>query len=319
MPKENRKVTIIGWYGHQNLGDELMLEGLRQLFKDWHITVMSNTPSADAKYPMFNADIANESDLILLGGGELIQRDRLFLEPKWTDSIKETVPKFILGCGINAQKYSQLSASMLRELEKFCFIGLRDRYSLNILNNSPAHNYTNRLNLFYDPAFSIDIGQVKPIDTGKRLVIIAPTDRINNKYDFGVTQTNFANKFAKQFREKLSFFDRVVFVAFGNEDNNDYLTCQKIASVIPNDYEIIKGTDTCKVLQYFAGADRVYTARLHGLLLAKLFGKSCSIFSYHWKLDRAVDTLLGCNVGAIRVWQRQCLDEALHLYLCSTT
>jgi exopolysaccharide biosynthesis predicted pyruvyltransferase EpsI len=83
--KNKRTVAILGWYGHHNFGDELVQEGMRQLFKDWNITFLSDTKNI---YSQFNADIVNKHDLFVLGGGELINSDRLFFGSNWIRKVK---------------------------------------------------------------------------------------------------------------------------------------------------------------------------------------------------------------------------------------
>ena len=114
-------VAVLCWAGHQNIGDDLILEGLKQLFKGWKVVVFSN----DAKgfYPIINFDQVNKCDLFVLGGGELIMKSCLFsqmpnvfdykyhskglsflykhlyLDKLWLYKIK--IPKIILGININ--------------------------------------------------------------------------------------------------------------------------------------------------------------------------------------------------------------------------
>jgi hypothetical protein len=64
-------------------------------------------------------------------------------------------------------------------------------------------------------------------------------------------------------------------------------------------------------LEAVAGSNRVYTCRLHGLVLSKLFSKPCAYYPYHWKLDRVAETILGCEAALIASWQRQALDKVL--------
>ena len=86
-------ITILGWYGHRNIGDEAMLEGLHILLNRFfgkpEIKVMSDNSE---QVPEFNVKEINEGDLLILGGGELINRDRIFIDmPGWEQKIK--IPK----------------------------------------------------------------------------------------------------------------------------------------------------------------------------------------------------------------------------------
>jgi polysaccharide pyruvyl transferase WcaK-like protein len=167
-----RKLAVLGWYGHGNFGDELILEGLRQLFHDWQITVYAN--DFTSAYPFMDFKEVNKCDLFVLGGGELINPNNLFLPsrslyrfkyrsvpfrlyshtpfafPPWVHRIK--IPKIILGCGVNG---NNVEAKVVRELEQFSFIGLRDNVAVQILKAKPT--LTDKVNLFHDLVFAINM------------------------------------------------------------------------------------------------------------------------------------------------------------------
>ncbi|MEW6308131.1 MAG: polysaccharide pyruvyl transferase family protein, partial [Bacillota bacterium] len=83
------RVTIAGYYGYGNAGDEAMLEamltGLRGLRPDVPITVLSGAPEAtaglhrvqavNARSPGAVAKALLKSELVISGGGSLLQDD----------------------------------------------------------------------------------------------------------------------------------------------------------------------------------------------------------------------------------------------------
>jgi polysaccharide pyruvyl transferase WcaK-like protein len=165
------KVAVLGWYGHGNFGDELILEGLRILFRDWQIRVYSSDDTG--AYPMIEFDAVNKCDLFVLGGGELIGSKHLwmpapcrfkphtklyrlychtpFSRRSWINRIN--IPKVILGCGVDAEK-AELEANVIRDLEQFDYIGLRDNAAVSILRSFPQ--LESKTHLFYDLAFAIN-------------------------------------------------------------------------------------------------------------------------------------------------------------------
>jgi polysaccharide pyruvyl transferase WcaK-like protein len=169
-----RKLAVLGWYGHGNFGDELILEGLRELFTGWQVIVYANDFSS--AYPFLDFDAVNKCDLFVLGGGELISPKNLFLPsaglfrfkphsvlwrlyahtrfafPPWVYRIK--IPKVILGCGVNGNYVEQ---KVVRELEQFSYIGVRDNEATKILK--PHLTLRSKVHLFYDLAFALNINE----------------------------------------------------------------------------------------------------------------------------------------------------------------
>jgi polysaccharide pyruvyl transferase WcaK-like protein len=247
--------------------------------------------------------------LFALGGGELINRDRLFISGSWAPKL--SIPKIILGCGVNADKYSQLSNNTLCELYSYKFIGLRDFQSATLLSSDCQ--LRNQIGLFYDLAFSLDTSKIVPKTSDERVAVVIPTDRFSNKSDRGIKQYGLAHKSLKWLKPRVAPFDRVVFLAFGEEDNNDYNTCLSLSKSLGKESTIIgdcvKNKDL--MLQTIASATSVFTYRLHGLILAKLFNRPYGFYPYHSKLCRVEETLHGCPTSLIRNWQRAYLDQVL--------
>lgn len=166
------KVAVLGWYGHGNFGDELILEGLRELFKDWLLYPFSS--DAKGYYPQINFNDVNECDLFVLGGGELVNKNfvwmpypcslkvgsklyRLyahtpFARRSWVKLI--TVPKVILGCGVDVSVSEELCKNVVHDLEQFQYIGLRDQTAVTILQSFPS--LKDRVHLFHDLALAIN-------------------------------------------------------------------------------------------------------------------------------------------------------------------
>ena len=170
-----RKVAVLGWYGHGNFGDELILEGLRTLFRGWQVQVFSN--DGWSAYPLIDFDRVNRCDLFVLGGGELINGRWLWMpapcmfKPRtrayrlyartpfsrrsWINRVEPK--KVILGCGVDAENPMQIGANVVRDLEQFDYIGLRDLAAVKILSGFPT--LKPKVHLFHDLAFAVDLEQ----------------------------------------------------------------------------------------------------------------------------------------------------------------
>lgn len=168
-----KTVAILNWAGHGNFGDELILEGLRQLFKGWELFSFSS--DSNGCYPQFNFSDVNKCDLFVLGGGELVNKRFLwmpypcslkvgsriyrlyahtpFAQRSWIKLI--TIPKVILGCGVDVAGPEELDENVVRDLEQFQYIGLRDKVAVEILESFPK--LKPKVHLFYDLAFAINM------------------------------------------------------------------------------------------------------------------------------------------------------------------
>lgn len=322
-----RKATIMCWAGHSNFGDELILEGAKQLFKNWDITIMSSDNKG--AYPLIDFNEVNKCDLFVLGGGELIMKSCLFMNlPNLFDKIgssrfssyyrltpfgryswihKVHIPKVILGCGVNAKDASELSMWTVNGLQQFDYIGLRDNISVNILRSFPQ--LRNKVYLSYDLSFAL-----KSIDLLKdkeNYAIVIPTDRFSFG-DRGVKENNVAKKSLSWLKEKLVGFNKVYFLAFGEQDNNDYETCKTLSSCVGNS-EILNYNDLSlpKVSNLFSKTSKVFPYRLHGLIFSYIAGVPYEFYPYHWKLQRVYDTIKNLSFKEIQIKQKELFTEML--------
>ena len=162
----------MGFYGHGNLGDELILQGLKELFNDWQVQPYTN--DGYGAYPEVDFDMVNKCDLFVLGGGELINsrwlwmpkpcmfkpRTKLyrlyartpFSRRSWINQVR--IRKVVLGCGVDVEKPEELRSNVVHDLERFSYIGLRDYASIEILKSFPQ--LCGKVHLFYDLAFAIN-------------------------------------------------------------------------------------------------------------------------------------------------------------------
>ena len=323
---KKRKVAVLGWYGHHNFGDELLLEGLRNLFKGWGVFPM--TSNVTQNVPVANIEEINKCDLFVLGGGELIETDKLFvsnynfysskvsrlfhktvnrLGMSWVRKIK--VPKVILGCGVNAENMDVLDTSVIEALKQFDYIGLRDSTSVEMLKG--ISSLADKVHLFHDLAFSVTFKKPKICSGGFAVVI--PTDRFTSKCDRGIRQTLLSIKSKDWLKKRLFDWSKAVFVPFGQEDNDDYETCRLLSSCAGNS-EIVNPKDVTlqNVVDLVAHANVVFSYRLHGLILAFMLRKKFEFYPYHWKLSRIYKTIKTLSVTKIvetqRIEYRKMLD-----------
>ena len=315
-----KTVAVLGWLGHQNFGDDLFVKAYQEMFAGWDIKVYSNSPTAT--YPLINFDEVNKCDLFVLGGGELINKTRLFLLDAWSHKI--SIPKIILGCGVNTQYAKQLSLLVIRELEQYSFIGVRDIHSLKILRSFPS--LKDKVELFYDLAFALDVAKFAvPVKIDERwgfgpkvkplCAVVIPTDRnnLNRQSDRGIKEVNLIKTSSKWLKNQLAPYAHTVFIPFGKEDNHDGHTCCELfgcsgikenTPYIRKSAEIIHDEDISLelVARRISEASIVFTYRLHGLILAFMLKRNYVFYPYHHKLSNMQETLIG-PPEAIKAWQ----------------
>jgi exopolysaccharide biosynthesis predicted pyruvyltransferase EpsI len=299
-----KKVAILNWAGHGNFGDELIIEGLKQLFKNCEVTVFTDSPNKE--YPQVNFKQINKHDLFVLGGGELINEDRLFIPPSWSKKIK--IPKIILGCGVNVNTPNQLSSKVVDELKNFSYIGLRDRTAVDILNLIPE--LRQKTDLFYDLTFSLDMKKYNIIkNKSKNTAVVIPTDRVTNQADKGIAQYNLAQTSKDWLKIQLSNFENTMFLPFGVEDNDDHKTCESL-SVYAKNPTIIphKFITPDYVFTLITNAQHVFPYRLHGMILAYILGTPYTYYPYHNKLSRVHNTIIEKTPRSIKQTQKDKIE-----------
>jgi polysaccharide pyruvyl transferase WcaK-like protein len=227
-----------------------------------------------------------------------------FAHKSWVSRIK--IPKIILGCGVNAKGPSELRTNVIKDLEQFDFIGLRDNVAVSILKSFPQ--LKSKVHLFYDLGFAIDTNGLSWKHSKNRAVVI-PTDRFTRS-DRGVTECEVAIKSREWLKEKLKPYEKTVFLAFGEQDNNDLETCETLAFYCTNKSEIIKASQHSleEILNLIGDSQITLPYRLHGLILSFLTGTRYEFYPYHWKLQRVHDTIKGLDLEEIKQKQKAILE-----------
>lgn len=121
------KIGLIGWYGHQNFGDERILFCIKNFFSDHNFFVTGGWN--DARYKI--AEL-NKCDYILIGGGGLLLKN----VGDYIDLIHNLKKPFgFLGVSIEAKHKSMEDFFQIMN-DKSDFILVRDLNSKKYLNNN---------------------------------------------------------------------------------------------------------------------------------------------------------------------------------------
>jgi len=180
------KITVLGWYGTETIGDRAILAGLISLFnksyKSFEIRLGSLNPffsqrtinedycfykeivGQEITIELFNSKSSTElfaaikeSDLVLMGGGPLMDLNELFMiEYAFKKAKKAGVKTALLGCGIGPLFHKKYRRSVLNISSNSDLIILRDSKSKISLKNIYAEFdkpfQSEKISVSYDPA-----------------------------------------------------------------------------------------------------------------------------------------------------------------------
>ncbi|GAB6189480.1 hypothetical protein JCM30566_12200 [Marinitoga arctica] len=166
-----KKIFLIGYYGHNNLGDEMLFESILELFKDLNydgkIYIISDKViyNKDHKFkiiPLEKYDMLKiintikESDFVIYGGGNLFQTEtslKSFMYYDFLFNIAKHYRKNVLflsqGFGHFRHNYA------IKRLKKI----LKYEKSYGILRDETSYRYAKRCSKNFD--LGVDIGPVK--------------------------------------------------------------------------------------------------------------------------------------------------------------
>lgn len=230
------KITIIGWYGTETIGDRAILAGIfkffREAFGTFEVRLGSLYPfftqrTIDEDYDfwekicgknfsvqLFNSKKAGEldraikdSDLVMMGGGPLMHIPPLFMvEYALRKAKKLGKVTALLGCGIGpifTKKYKKFLVNIAKASD---LIILRDSYSqkyLEAILDEYKTTLENKIYLSLDPAIQCAIffnEELSKCDCSKDIVI--NLRKFPNEYNTG-------KKYIDINKEVLNFVDSI--------------------------------------------------------------------------------------------------------------
>lgn len=233
------KITIIGWYGTETIGDRAILAGLISFFNktysDFEIKLGSLYPffsqrtinedysfykeiiNKDIKIDIFNSKDSNEllntikdSNLVAMGGGPLMDLGELFMvEYAFKKAKKLGIKTAILGCGVGPLFHKKYRKSVLNISLNSDIIILRDNKSKDNLED--IYKEFNKsfdeksINTSYDPAVecTLEFNKLNKKDEKNYIAVNLREFPLeyNNQND-GKDINNELKKFVKSLAEK---------------------------------------------------------------------------------------------------------------------
>ncbi len=290
------KVLISGYYGYDNLGDELILkaiiEHLRAIDPALDITVISRNPwrtvnlhpsiEAVSRKDVFGIIRAlKQCRLFISGGGGLLQ-----------DTTGQGSVLYYLGWGIIAKKifgkkvmlyaqgigplHNNLSRSLVRAwIGKMDLITLREERSWQILRDLQVPE--TMIKVTADPVLGItlknnqSLSEKQPLCIG--VVLRQDRDKLRSVPRWCEILTNVKN----------TYNARILLLPF--QDPHDVNLSQAIKETMKDKVDIKYWDSLGDIFTFYESVDILVSMRLHALVLAAVYGKPMLGINYDPKLD----------------------------------
>lgn len=302
------RVLIAGFYGAQNVGDELMLESVLNSIKDekkLDITVLlSNNYDVDSNYyapyrvihyPQKSTDysrISESFDLVIWGGGALLDDDEYYYRGKWSTisyilmSITKGVLKrggksIILGVSTNKDLYDNNFLSDLQfVINNSAYFSLRDTNSLDTLKRAGLD--TKKVNIIDD----ISLTRHLPLKHGRRKNKLTVGAVLIYSNDNMPTITAFFDEFIDYLAAKYpSLNTEIHLIPFYTYQENDRVFIDGLLNGMKKKKNISFIVDTPPISfdafeRTFSSLDAVLSMRYHSTLLSCVNGLNTISIDY---------------------------------------
>lgn len=280
----NVRITALGWYNHRNCGDEAFKAALSTLLPAAEISFVNNIPA--------NQEMINNSDHLLIGGGNII--DRGFLEG--FEGIK--VPYSLIGVGL-------VSGNALGLLSGASNVIVRDKRSLSL-----ATSVFPEAVLAPDLAFSLnprrDLGkEFLEESSGKKykrpVVGVFLNDCVSARFDSTILKFIECEKVKLElarFLESLPY--DVVFIPMSTAPPDDRRISLDVIGKMRRGYDyscLTQEINPEKVLSIVSALDFAITMRLHASIFCTITGVPFIDILHHDKSKGYLDELGMPEVG----------------------
>lgn len=257
--RDRPRIRYVGWTGHDNLGDEAMLLAAAELF-EWG-----------------DVETSHRGDLLLLGGGTLINRAN-YLE--WL--IRHDSPRIeraVFGTGVAHPDFwgqREPAEGWARFLESCAFVGVRGPESLRILR---SWGFTGSARVVGDPALALSVSDAPARVPGRAVVSPAWT---GGELWGGSDQVVLAAMADLVKRLAAEGRDVVMLSCFPGDDRHIFEMMR--AAGVP-ELPYVAGYDNVRgALRLLASAEVVVAERLHAAVLAAAAGSPFVAVEYRPKV-----------------------------------
>ncbi len=289
-----KKVSISGYYGFDNFGDEgilsILVQNLKSLGNKVEITVFSSNPEKTSSFydvkaiktfniPKVFVNLLN-TDVLISGGGSLLQdvtslKSLLYyLFVIFTALILgKKVVIFAQGIGPINNPFARFLTKIL--LKNSSYLSVRDEKSVFLLRGWGLNP-----RLVDDPLWSLDLLEKNP------------KGRVGIQLRSWKTLTDdFVNTLAREVSEKYS--DKEIYI-YSFQDSQDLAVCKKFQNFLTllnkdTKTTLLSGLKNQEIIESFRCLDVLIGMRFHACLLSLKYGIPTLPLSYDAKVEKLAD------------------------------
>lgn len=310
------KVTIIGWYGTETIGDRAILAGIFEIlgnvYTDFEIKIGSIYPSLTertliedmnfyTKYTVlekksisvYNSSRIKEldeaiewSDIVIVGGGPLMDTDPIYmLEYAFKKAKKNRKKTILMGCGMGPLSKQKYISSVLSIIAHSDLIIFRDDISIETYNNLCKNNKRS-VCASVDPAVfaAISFLNAQTLSPGENIVTINFREIMADVYA-GVSTTDIESKLidlvrviADSTHQEICLVPMHTFTVGGD----DRVLLNRIAGMVKNDRVIVQNKPLSleQTMNVYYHSEFCIGMRFHAILLQTILNGKNYILDY---------------------------------------
>lgn len=305
------RILIVGYYGYDNLGDDLMLLSLLNEIKEKLpkleiiilaresqnlVNLIETYDNVEIEYFKSNSKAFNfylyiktifTVDLTIWGGGTCFSDQDGVGNFKFFIFNLLTRRKFsYLGVGIGELKNSKarlITKILLRASE---FTSFRDKKSLDIANELTSDS--NHFTLSSDLTYLLDFSLHKPNTKNKNYILISLRDLTNF---YSLDEINERHRVLLTFIKHIENIDEYDIVVMPIDSIKDLDVNKGLYSVLKGEFSTSKisyfdNRDMDKKLEVILNSSLNITERLHSIIISVLNNVNCIPLSYSPKINR---------------------------------
>lgn len=304
-------VTILGYYGANNTGDEAILQGMLEALQDQNITditVLSRNPEQTIKQHNIKSIYTGRrfkgliniyrqlrtSQLFILGGGGLLQDNYGRIVPYWLSRViiafVARTPVIYYAHGVGPLNSTKARVLVKLISNKVNYITLRDQYSLELLQEVGV--YRPKMELTADPALALKI-----ISDGRELLQNEGIDFNNGKLKIAVCLRSWNDEsFIPTLINSLEFLkerNNIQYIFLPFQYGQDEPISQYVLDKIKDKSAlIIKGRYTPEqIAAMLKEMDGIIAMRLHALILGSISYRPSFAIAYDPKVENFMDRI----------------------------
>ncbi len=264
------KVLVYGWYGHRNVGDELMADGLRAILPGHTLRFVSR----------LTKDELGKADLLIVGGGSFLYAP-LNMEPG-VEEVLPYVKVVYAGVGIEGDVHPDHAALMARAEGVFA------------RSNGAG---VPKVSLVPDLVYALSQGRSKGFSQPKSLLVLPNSETLPNRCSPVYVRPAweyFKSEFCQFIDEIVAAGWSVTFAPFcdDNRRRDSWAAaelighCDKRHKLKQLGPDWVKDGSFSTVAMEYERHSAVLTQRFHGAVIARATSTKCVVVHHHDKLGK---------------------------------